>query len=344
MTVEGYEKVIEAKDEASGLHAFLAVHSTHLGPALGGTRIYPYAAREEAITDVLRLSKGMTYKSAVVDIGLGGGKSVIIADPKKEKSAELLEAFGEAVNALEGSYICAEDVGSTAEDMAIIRRKTRYVAALPYPHGSGDPGPFTAWGVFRGVQAVSRTLWNTDILEGCTVAIQGLGSVGEKLAELLFWHGAELIFSDVDAEKVKRLAFKYGAKVVEPQDFFGVTCDILAPCALGGVLNDETIPNLKCRAVAGAANNQLLRPEHGEELFRRNILYAPDYVINAGGVVNVSMEFQPEGYQAGKAKSEVDQIYYTLREIFKISEERSCSTHRAADELAEYNLDMELSS
>lgn len=336
--VKGYEKVIEAIDESSGLHAFIAIHNSTLGPALGGTRIYPYSSRDEALTDVLRLSKGMTYKSSVAEIGLGGGKSVVIADPSTQKTDDLLRSFGQVVDSLKGKYVCAEDVGSSAKDMLVINQTTNYVAALPIKSSSGDPSRFTAWGVFRGVQAVAQRLWNRQSLKGKVVAIQGLGHVGSKLADFLFWNGADLIISDVDKEKVERVALLYDAKVVDPSDYYSSECDILCPCAMGGGINEETIPLLKCQGIAGAANNQLLKRSDGESLLERGILYAPDFVINSGGVINVSCEFEAEGYRPNAGREKIENIYNTLMNIFRISEQKNISTSQTANDLAEYKL------
>jgi leucine dehydrogenase len=336
--VEGYEKVIEAIDKASGLHSFIAVHSTRMGPSLGGTRIYPYSSAEEAFTDVLRLSKGMTYKSAMAEIGLGGGKSVIIADPLTQKSDALLRAFGKAVDSLGGSYICAEDMGTSVDDMATIKSVTPFVVALAETESSGDPSRFTAYGVLRGIQATARHIWGSDSLQGKVVAVQGLGSVGAKLARFLFWEGAQLIVTDVDFARTADIAGRYGARVVGIDEILSVPCDILAPCALGGVLNDQTIPQLKCRAVAGAANNQLLEPKHGEDLVKRGILYAPDLVINGGGIINVSVELEAGGYDPVEARRRVDAIYQVLLSVYNIAEKRKISSSRAADDLAEHKL------
>ncbi len=336
--IEGYEKVIEIRKKEAGLHAIVAIHSTKLGPALGGIRIYPYKNRDDALNDVLRLAKGMTYKSALVELGLGGGKSVIIADPKKEKTKELLLAFGEALNMLKGSYIAAEDVGSTTEDMMIIKEKTPYVCALPTEKSSGDPSPYTAWGVYRGIQAVAEFLWDTPHLYNKTVFIQGVGHVGSKLADMLFWHKANLIFSDVDEKRVKHLAQKYGAKVVDPNDCFDVECDIFSPCALGGIINEETIPRLKCKAVAGSANNQLKLPTDGDRIYERGILYAPDFIISAGGIINASYEFHPEGYNPVLSRNKIDHIYDTLTEVFARSKNEKRSTSDIADEFAEHKI------
>lgn len=336
--VPGYERVIEGVDESVGLHCFIAVHNSNLGPALGGTRIYPYTSSKEALNDALRLAKGMTYKSAVYENGLGGGKAVIICDPRRNKSEKLLLAFADVVNTLKGAYIAAEDVGTTTDDMVILKKRTPYVAALPSDKSSGDPSRFTAWGVFRGIQAVAHTIWHKTTLRNKTIAIQGVGNVGSKLANILFWEGANLIICDVDPEKTHEAAILYGAQIVSTEEIYRVPCDIFAPCSLGGILNDETIPLLKCRAVAGAANNQLQDPHHGLLLAERNILYAPDYIINAGGIINAAEEFNPQGYNPKTARDKVNRIYDTLESIFEEAKRRGKAPFQIADELAEYKL------
>jgi len=335
---DDYENGLEVNNPRVGLHAFIAIHSTILGPALGGTRIYPYRKREDALDDVLRLARAMTYKSALAENGFGGGKSVIIADPKTQKNEALLLAFGEVINLLKGSYIAAEDVGSTEDDMSIIRRKTPYVAGLPTERSSGDPSRFTAWGLFRGLQAVAQKLWNTPSLEKKVIAIQGLGHVGSGIANLLFGEGADLILTDLDRDQSDALAMKTGARVIEPDDYFNVPCDILAPCAIGGILNADTIPRLACRAVAGSANNQLFEEHDGQRLKERGILYAPDYVINAGGLMNVSAEFEQGGYDPRRSRDNVNRIYETLLEIFNRAEKEDKPTNFIANDLGEYKL------
>lgn len=338
ISIENYEKVVEAINEEAGLHAIIAIHNTTMGPALGGTRIYPYASAKEALTDVLRLSQGMTYKSALAQTGLGGGKSVIIADPKKDKTEKLLEAFGEAVNALEGLYICAEDSGSNTDDMLVIRRKTPYVAGLPTAASSGDPSRFTAWGIFRGLQAVAKTLWGSDSLKGKTIAIQGLGSVGVKVAEHLFWQEVNLVVSDINQEKAHQIAELYRAKTVSPDQILEVECDILCPCAMGGIINEHTIKNLHCKAIAGASNNQLLKQEDGQLLHNKGILYAPDFVINSGGIINVVYELEKELYNPQKAIVAVNKIYDTLLTIFETSKKENIPTSLTAVKLADYKI------
>jgi leucine dehydrogenase len=280
----------------------------------------------------------MTYKSAIAEVGFGGGKSVIIADPKKEKTPELLMAFGAAVEKLGGMYICAEDMGCTTEDVKIVRRATKHVVGLPHEKSSGDPGPFTAWGTFRGIQSVVKRLYMTDSLEGKRVAVQGLGNVGGHLVDHLFWAGAELIISDTDRAKLHRFAAKYGAKMVAPDQILGVECDVLAPCAAGGIINDQTIPAFRCKAIAGSANNQLLLDSHAQALRDREILYAPDFVINAGGLLNVAEELEDGGYNPINPRYKVHHIYDTLLAVYEIADKNKESTHVAALSLADYRI------
>lgn len=336
--VEGYERVVEVINEPAGLHAIIALHDTTLGPALGGIRAYPYATFDDALKDVLRLAKGMTYKASVAETGTGGGKSVIICDSRKPKPEELLLAFAEAVNMFEGHYICAEDVGMHTDDLAIVRKGTHYAVGLPHPKSSGDPSCFTAYGGFLGVRAVAKKLWGIDSLKGRTVAIQGLGSVGMRLADQLFWDGAKLIVTDVDKAAVKRAVREYAAVAVAPDDIYSASCDIFAPCALGGILNPDTIPLLRCKGVAGLANNQLLTDADGQALMNRGILYSPDYVINSGGLLNVCVELYKDGYNPFIAREHVERIYDLLLTIYTLSEEKKLPTNMIANDLADYNL------
>lgn len=338
LPIPGYEKVIKVSESTTGLLAIIAIHDTTLGPALGGTRILPYKSFDDALRDALQLARGMTYKSAIAQVGFGGGKSVIIADPS-QKSPELLKAFGLAVNALEGLYIAAEDINCFPSDVSIMREETQYVTGMIAPGSSGDPSPFTAWGVFRGIQSVINQLYGTDSVKGKTIAIQGVGNVGEKLADFLFWGGAKLIIQDIDEEKASRISRKYQAKVVSCDEIFQEQCDVFAPCALGDVLNQKVIEALNCRAVAGAANNQLLdEKKDGLRLAQRGILYAPDFVINAGGLLNVTSEISPDGYNACEVREKVWGIYDQLATIYSIAEETKCSPSEAADSLVEYRL------
>jgi leucine dehydrogenase len=338
VVVPGYEKIIRATQKSIGLDAIICIHNTMMGPALGGTRIYPYPTFEAALNDAMRLAKGMTYKSALAECGWGGGKSVINLDPKKGKTKELLQAFGAAVNHLQGNYICAEDVGSTPQDMVTISGATPYVVGLAHEKSSGNPSPFTAWGTFRGIQSVVKKLFNSDSLENRTIAIQGLGSVGYELAKILFWEGARLIVTDSDVQKCVEIARLTGAKIVSPEEIYSAECDVFAPCAMGGIINDKSIPQLRCRAIAGAANNQLLKDSDADILFSRGILYAPDFVINAGGLINVSQELTSDGYNPFLARNKVNKILPQLMLIYDIAEQNRYSTHKAALSLGEYRL------
>lgn len=336
--IPGFEKVIEGKYPEVGLHCLIAIHNTILGPALGGVRIYPYKTKEEALTDVLRLAEAMTYKSALAENGLGGGKSVIILDPSQSKTKELLYAFGEVVNSLNGSYIAAEDLGTSIADMTFVSERTPYVAAIASKKSSGDPSTFTARGVFRGIQAVSKKIWGTDSVKGKKIAIMGLGAVGSKLVPILFWEGADLIVTDLNEQIVEQFVHDYGATSVRPDEIFSVDCDIFSPCALGGILNSETISKLKCKAVAGSANNQLLERKNGIELMERKILYAPDYVINSGGIINAAAEFEPNGYDSKYARDKVDHLYDILINLFNQSKAKNIATNLIADQIAESNI------
>ncbi|MCH9608911.1 MAG: Leucine dehydrogenase [Chlamydiales bacterium] len=337
LSIEGYERVVEVTEEKSNLHALIAIHDTRLGPALGGIRAYCYDTFEQGLNDVLRLSRGMSYKSAATQVGTGGGKSVILLKPGQSKTRELLHAFGEAVELLEGSYICAEDLGVTQEDLTAIGEKTRYIVGTPQT--SGNPSCFTAWGVFRGIEAVCQYLWGTPSVEDRVIAIQGLGAAGWLLSHHLFWNGARLIVTDIDKEQCRLAEQAFGAKVVSPEEILSTECDILAPCALGAVINEKSIPTLKCKAIAGIANNQLLKPEDGEALLERGIAYAPDYVLNSGGLINVSIEFEEGGYDAISARKNVDRIYSLILTIFETAEEKKESTYRIAEQIARDNLE-----
>lgn len=335
--VDGYKKILKIEDVKSGLRSIICIHNTELGPALGGTRIYPYPTFESALTDVLRLAKGMTYKSAVAGVGLGGGKSVIICD-QKGKTKEKLRVFAQVIDSLKGEYTAAEDVGCSLEDATSIAAHTPYVVGIKNDKSSGNPAPFTAWGTFRGIQSALKKKFGTNSVEGRTIAIQGLGSVGALLADFLFWHGAKLIISDVDWEKTVSLARKYGALACPAEDILSQKCDVLAPCALGGIINPDTIDDLQCLVIAGCANNQLLSDEDGNRLTQKGILYAPDFVINAGGLINVAQEIEPSGYDAFSARKKVNQIYDQLLSIYEIAEKEKISTNQAAIVLGDKNI------
>lgn len=329
----GHEEVAFFRDRRTGLRAIIAIHDTTLGPALGGCRMWPYRSEEEALYDVLRLSRGMTYKNSVMGLNLGGGKAVIIGDPRKDKSEELLRAFGRFVESLGGRYYTAEDVGISAEDMAIVNQETRFVAGLPQT--SGDPSPATAFGVYQGMKACAQEAYGSPSLRGKKVALQGAGHVGYNLARLLKEEGAELYVTDIYEDRVEKVVGDFGARAVEPDRIYDVPADIFAPCALGAVLNDETIPRLKVRIVAGAANNQLKEERHGDELKERGIIYAPDFVINGGGVTNVADEFLPGGYNRERAYARIARIFDKVAQILSMAREKNISTARAANLVAE---------
>lgn len=336
--LRAHEQVVYFSDAASGLRAIVAIHSTELGPALGGTRFYPYPSEDAALRDVLRLSRGMTYKAAAAGLDLGGGKAVILGDPRRAKSEELLRAYGRFVESLGGRYITAEDVGTSREDMDMIRRETRFVTGTsPTLGGSGDPSPLTAYGVYLAMLACAEEVWQQHSLRGRRIAVQGVGKVGYSLVKHLVEDGgAQVIVSDVDLDSVARVVRDFGVQTVPPDAIHGVDCDIFAPCAMGGGINDETVRQLRCRVVAGSANNQLARPEHGAALAELGIVYAPDFVANAGGLINVADEMQ--GYVPERARSSVENVYRTLREVLRIAREDRISTAAAADRYAESRL------
>ncbi|TAH39259.1 MAG: Glu/Leu/Phe/Val dehydrogenase [Planctomycetota bacterium] len=334
--VPGYESVRRGIDKDRGLHAIIAVHSTILGPALGGMRLWPYRSEEEALYDVLRLSKGMTYKAACAGLNLGGGKSVVIADPA-HKCKELFQAVGEFVDSFGGKYTTAEDVNTNTEDMEIVSSRTRYVAGLK--GRSGNPSPYTAHGCFVGLKATLEEVFGSSDLQGKTVAIEGgAGSVAGYYAELIVQAGGKVILADIKDKEVRARAHKLGGSVVPPSEVFKQACDVYAPCALGGTLNAETIPQLRCKAVTGAANNQLREPADGERLRARGILYAPDYVVNAGGLINVSGEVG-QSYDEKRSLAMMDKIYVNLKEIYAIAKKDGIPTSAAADRFAERRLD-----
>ncbi len=373
LPVTTHERLVSCTDE-NGYHGLIAIHSTQLGPAIGGTRFWQYRNEAEAIDDVLRLARGMTYKNALAGIPFGGGKSIILknarinnreatdrgatdrettdrkttarettdreaADQETTNRAAIdreaiFRTHGRFVETFGGRYITAEDVGTSPADMEHIRKETRHVAGLM--SGSGDPSPVTARGVFRAMQAAAKYRWGSDALEGRTIALQGCGNVGYHLASYLHAAGARLIVSDIDANKVKRVVKEFAASAIAPAEIYQVDADVFAPCGLGGVLNDQTIPELKTEIVTGAANNQLLEPRHGDELAARDILYTPDYAANAGGVINGCRDLL--GWNAAQAAKKVDEIYETTLNIFNIAATEDIPTYKAADRLAEHRL------
>ena len=330
----GHEQLVLCQDSASGYRGIIAIHSTVLGPALGGTRFWSYATDEEAIVDALRLARGMTYKNAVAGLNLGGGKSVIIGDNKTADREMLFRAHGRFVESLGGRYITAEDVGTSTADMDYVHMETDYVTGLA--GRSGDPSPVTAHGVFRAIQASARERWGSDDLSTRVIALQGCGHVGYYLAKELHETGAKLVVTDIDPERVKRVVNEFGARGVGSDEIYTVQADIFAPCALGAIINDKTIPALKVEIVAGAANNQLLEERHGDELDRRGIMYTPDYVANAGGVINVYSELA--GWTSARSFRKADEIYETVLKVFEIARSEKIPTYLAADRLAEQRI------
>lgn len=330
----GHEQIVLCSEPSAGYRGIIAIHSTALGPALGGTRFWSYASDEEAIVDALRLARGMTYKNAVAGLNLGGGKSVIIGDNKTRNREMIFRAHGRFVEGLGGRYVTAEDVGTSTSDMDFVHMETEYVTGLA--GRSGDPSPVTAHGVFRAVQASAKVRFGTDKLDGKTVAVQGCGHVGYYLIKELYEAGAKLIVTDIDADRVHRCVNEFKAKGVKTEEIYGVKADIFAPCALGAIINDKTIPQLKVKVVAGAANNQLLAEKHGDALEKKGILYAPDYVANAGGVINVYGEIA--GWDPQRALRKADEIYATTLGVFELAKQEKIPTYRAADRLAEKRL------
>jgi leucine dehydrogenase len=330
----GHEQVLLSHDPSCGYFGIIAIHDTTLGPALGGTRFWQYASTDEAITDALRLARGMTYKAAVAGINLGGGKSVIVGDNKRTDREVLFRAHGRFVETLGGRYITAEDIGTTPADMEYIKLETDHVAGLLGL--SGDPSPVTAYGVYVGMKAASKVRWGSDRLTGRTVAVQGCGKVALHLCRHLHAEGVSLVVTDIDAGKAQRVVQETGARAVAPEAIYDQPADVYAPCALGATVNDSTLPRLRVEIIAGAANNQLAEDRHGDLLEERGILYAPDYVINGGGLINVYGEIHR--WPAERSQQKAGEIYETLLRIFAIAREARIPTYRAADRLAEQRI------
>lgn len=332
-----HEQVVFCFDEVTGLKAIIAIHNTTLGPSLGGTRMWNYENENDAIYDVLRLSRGMTYKAAISGLNLGGGKAIIIGDSRTGKSEALFRRFGKFVDSLGGKYITAEDVGVGTKDMEYVSMETNFVAGLPeYMSGGGDPSPVTAYGVYMGMKAAMKHHSGNDSLSNKTIAVQGVGSVGSHLIEHLSKEGANIVVTDIHAESLQRIASKYNVKVVNSSKIYDVYCDVYAPCALGATINDETINRLNCSVVAGGANNQLANEaEHGRILMEKGITYAPDFLINAGGIINCDSEISRSGYNKVVAMKNTEEIYYTTLKILTRSKAENISSHEAAMKLAE---------
>ena len=330
-----HEQVVFAHDAATGLKAIIAIHDTTLGPGMGGCRFWPYASDRDALTDVLRLSRGMTYKSALAGLPLGGGKAVVIGDARRVKTPQLLQALGRAIDRLGGRYITAEDVGTSPDDMAHIATTTRFVAGIDSHGISGDPSPYTARGVFLGIRAAVRHRLGADTLAGVHVAVQGLGHVGQALCEDLHAAGARLTVTDIATERCHRLAARLGAQAVAPEAIYDVVADVFAPCALGAIINESTLPRLKVAIIAGAANNQLATGDLALVLKSHGILYAPDYAINAGGIIRVCREYLGN---TDSVDDEVVKIYDTLSHLFAMADDHNISTLEAADARARARL------
>jgi leucine dehydrogenase len=330
-----HEQLVFCYDPATGYRGIIAIHNTTLGPALGGTRFWNYNSDEEAIIDVLRLARGMTYKAAVAGLNLGGGKAVIIGDNRTSRREMIFRSHGRFVESLCGRYFTAEDVGTSVEDMDYVKMETEYVTGVA--GGSGDPSPVTAYGTYRGIKACAREKYGSDSLSGMTIAVQGTGHVGYYLCKFLSEEGAKLIVTDIDKARVKRVVDEFGARAVDPDQIYSVEAQVFAPCALGAIVNDDTIPQFQFDIIAGAANNQLAQERHGDLLHKRDILYAPDYVINAGGLINVYGELND--WTPEQAKRKAGEIFETLAQIFELAKSDGIPTYEAADRVAERRIE-----
>ena len=336
MFIEGHEQVVFSIDRAAGLKAIIAIHDTTLGPSLGGIRMRVYPSDAAAVTDALRLAQAMTFKAALAGLDYGGGKAVVIGDHTTTQREVLFRALGRAVESLAGRYIPTEDMGTTTADIEYVRKESRFGVGRDAAFGGGDdPSPMTAWGVFCGLRACLEEVDGTAEFRGRTIAIQGLGKVGYALARYLHEAGAQFIVADVDTTRTQKAATELQARIVTPEDILTQQCDILAPCAAGGIINQNTIPHLRCRIIGGGANNQLLVDEDGDTLQAQGILYAPDFAINAGGLINVADELGPGGYRRERAKAKTENIYPTLKTIFAESKRCGVASHRLAITLAQ---------
>jgi leucine dehydrogenase len=339
LSFDNHEQIVFCNDKDTGLKAIIGIHNTVMGPALGGTRMWNYANEWEALNDVLRLSRGMTYKSAITGLNLGGGKAVIIGDAKADKTPELITRFGQFVDSLSGKYITAEDVGTTTEDMDRIHQVTKFVTGISIEKGgSGNPSPVTAYGVYMGMKAAAKYQFGSDNLTGKKVLVQGTGHVGETLISYLTKEGAIVFVSDIHQDKMENMVTKYGAHIFTGSDLYTADVDIYSPCALGATINDDTVYKIKAKVIAGAANNQLaVEAIHGPILRERGIAYAPDFLINAGGIINVYGELVK--YAEGEAMRKTENIYNTTLEIFSFAEKNNMTTQQAAMQIAENRID-----
>jgi len=335
MSLNNHEQVLFCNDNELGLKAIIAIHNTVLGPSLGGTRMWPYKNEMEALTDVLRLSRGMTYKSSLAGLNLGGGKAIIIGDSKTQKNEALMRRFGKFINSLSGKYITAEDVGMSTKDMEYIKMETDYVTGLPENMGgSGDPSPITAYGVYIAMKASAHEKWGHDSLAGKKIIVQGIGNVGESLVKYLVKDGAKVFINDINEKRLKSVANETGAEVIAAENVYTIDMDIYAPCALGATVNTDTLNKLKCSIICGSANNQLADENiHGRMVIEKDILYAPDFVVNAGGIINVYYEL--EGYNRERSLAHAEKIYQTTLNIFKVAKEQNIPTFMAANNIAE---------
>ena len=344
MEKHGFEQIIFNYDKTTGLKCIIAIHDTTLGPALGGCRMWPYETEDEALTDAMRLAVGMTYKCAASDNNFGGGKSVIIGDPNKDKSEALFRAFGRFVQMLGGRYYTGTDMGTTGMDFVYASRESDCMTGLPEEFGgSGNTALPTAYGVYKGMKAAARIVFGSASLKGRKIAIQGVGKVGQGVVDHLKEEGAQVIISDISEENINKVKEKYpDVEVVDPEGVYDVECDIFSPCARGGIINDDTIPRFKCKIIAGSANNQLLEPQHGEMLHERGILYAPDYVINAGGLIQVAdeLEYKDASMRRERGLMKTEAIYDILLRIFTRSKEQNIPTSEVADRLAEERIEV----
>ena len=335
----GHEQVVFCHNKDAGLKAIIAIHNTVLGPALGGTRMWPYKTEADALNDVLRLSRGMTYKNAVAGLDIGGGKAVIIGDPATDKSEALFRAFGQFVQSLGGRYITAEDVGIDVNDMEYVYRETEFVTGVHQVHGgSGDPSPFTAYGSLQGLMATLQKKYGDEEVGNYSYAVQGLGHVGMEYVKLLKERGAKIFVTDINKALLDKAVNEYGAEAVAPDDIYDVDADVYSPCALGGTINEQTLDRMKFKVICGPANNQLASNAIGDEVTRRGIVYAPDYAVNAGGVMNVALEMS--GYNRERAMRMMRTIYHNLTRIFEISERDGIPTYKAADRMAEERIEV----
>jgi len=341
METYDYENIFFCQEKTLGLKAIIVIHDTTLGPAAGGLRMWPYETEVDALKDAVRLARGMTYKNAAAELPYGGGKCVVIADPKRDKTEGLLRALGRFINRLGGLYLTGVDMGTTVQDMEVMRMESPYVVTIPEALGGpGDSAPATAFGIFQGIRACLREVYGNPLSQGRTVAVQGVGAVGKEVVRYLVETGAIVTIADIDQEKTSLLAAQYNVNVVQPEEIHRLDVDVYSPCAMGAVLNDQTIPELRCKIVCGSANNQLAEERHGDLLAREGILYAPDYIVSAGGVISGVDILNPGGFNRQRAMEKVSHIYKTMGNVIAISKEQNIPTYRAADVLAEQRIAM----